>query len=62
MYTIMHEVTHRGDWRLLLTDATGATDDGNRTAVLTRGQMHRGACDWASDPKRFVHAVEQDVA
>ncbi len=62
VHTIMREANDRGYWCLLLKDATGATDDGNREAAIKQIKMQGGVFGWVSDSERFIEAVESGVA
>jgi nicotinamidase-related amidase len=61
VHTIMREANDRGYWCILLKDATGATDEGNREAAIKQIKMQGGVFGWVSDSERFVEAVESDV-
>lgn len=62
VHTIMREANDRGYWCLLLKDATGATDEGNREAAIKQIKMQGGVFGWVSDSERFIEAVENEVA
>ncbi len=62
VHTIMREANDRGYWCLLLKDATGATDNGNREAAIKQIKMQGGVFGWVSDSERFIKAVEEGVA
>ena len=58
VHTIMREANDRGYWPVLLKDATGATDEGNREAAIKQIKMQGGVFGWVSDSERFVDAVD----
>jgi nicotinamidase-related amidase len=58
VHTIMREANDRGYWCILLKDATGATDVGNREAAIKQIKMQGGVFGWVSDSERFIEAVE----
>jgi len=58
VHTIMREANDRGYWCVLLRDATGATDEGNREAAIKQIKMQGGVFGWVSDSERFIDAVE----
>lgn len=58
VHTIMREANDRGYWCVLLKDATGATDEGNREAAIKQIKMQGGVFGWVSDSERFIAAVE----
>jgi len=58
VHTIMREANDRGYWCVLLEDATGATDEGNREAAIKQIKMQGGVFGWVSDSERFIDAVE----
>lgn len=62
VHTIMREANDRGYWCVLLKDATGATDEGNREAAIKQIKMQGGVFGWVTDSERFVEAVEDGVA
>ena len=61
VHTIMREANDRGYWCVLLKDATGATDEGNREASIKQIKMQGGVFGWVSDSRRFTEAVESGV-
>lgn len=62
VHTIMREANDRGYWCILLKDATGATDVGNRDAAIKQIKMQGGVFGWVSDSERFIDAVESTTA
>ena len=61
VHTIMREANDRGYWCVLLEDATGATDEGNREAAIKQIKMQGGVFGWVTDAERFTRAVEEQV-
>jgi nicotinamidase-related amidase len=57
VHTIMREANDRGYWCILLKDATGATDEGNRKAAIKQIKMQGGVFGWVSDSERFIEAL-----
>ena len=58
VHTIMREANDRGYWCLLLSDATGATDEENRQAAIKQVKMQGGVFGWVTDSGTFTDAVK----
>lgn len=61
VHTIMREANDYGYWCTLLTDCTGATDQGNHEAAIKSMKMQGGVFGNVSDSKKFIDAVNKQL-